>query len=67
MLFVQLTILDNGNWNLTLDDILYKFEWYYFSNLGRAMKVSGGETCYWLYEDADTLKQSSCDLKSVSN
>ena len=64
---VKLTILDNGNWALTLDNINYLFEWYNFSNEGKLMKVSGDDgTCYWLYEDVEGLKQADCDLKSVS-
>jgi hypothetical protein len=66
---VQLTILDTGNWKLTLDNINYYFEWYNLSNYGRAMKVSGDDgTCYWLYEDHfhKLIITPDCSLESVS-
>ena len=58
---IILNILDNGNWELTLDGILYLLQWF-----GSFMKVSGGDICYWLYEVENQLRMSGCSLQEVS-
>lgn len=64
---IQLTILDNGNWELQLDGINYQFTWYDLSNNTRTMKVTGDDgTCYWHYEVQGVLETSNCDLESLS-
>jgi hypothetical protein len=57
---IQLTIT-NTNWELTLDNITYSFK-----RFGNFMKVSGGDVCYWLYQEGDNLMQADCNLQSIS-
>ena len=57
----QLTILQNGDWNLTLDGVVYLFHW-----VGDMLKVTGGDICYYLLEIENVLYRSDCTLENLS-
>ncbi len=59
---IQMNILANHNWELWLDGVKYTMEW-----INGALKVSGPNVCYWLYEKSNQLVQASCDLKSATS
>lgn len=58
---VVLNILDNGDWRLTLDGVLYLFQWF-----GSWMRVTGPDTCYWIYEIANKMEMAGCSLVELS-
>jgi hypothetical protein len=57
---VQLTILPNQNWELTLDNITYHLDRYWV-DVTLFLKVYGPDICYWLFEINDQLNQINCN------
>ena len=55
---IQLTILDNGNWEITLGGVLYNLDW-----VGGRLRTAGLDgTCYWY----DGLEITDCTLEEYS-
>ena len=55
---IQLSILSNGNWELTLDGVLYNLDW-----VESRLRTAGLDgTCYWY----DGLEITDCTLQEYS-
>jgi len=60
-LFVALSILENGNLLLTLDDQVYHLDYYYWGDQ-RVVKTWGDDgTCYWTHLLNNELTQTNCN------